>query len=84
MGSNISSTIAEIYLQLLEEICIEQWLENVDDILVIFDQNKKDGKTIVTQMNNIDKHMEFKLSEEENNTINYLDLSIHSNTNSIH
>jgi len=34
-------------------------------------------------MNNIHKHLEFKLSEEENNTINYLDLSIHRNTNSI-
>ena len=34
-------------------------------------------------MNNIDKHLKFKLSEEENNTINYLDLSIHRNTNSI-
>jgi len=34
-------------------------------------------------VNNIDKHLEFKLSEEENNTINFLDLSIHINTNSI-
>jgi len=32
-------------------------------------------------MNNTDKHLEFKLTEEENNTINYLDLSIHINTN---
>ena len=35
-------------------------------------------------MNNIHKHLEFELSEAENNTINYLDLSIHRNTNSIH
>jgi len=55
----------------------------VDGILIIFDQNRTDGKTILTQMNNIDKHLEFKLLEEENNTINYLDLSIHRNTNSI-
>jgi hypothetical protein len=34
-------------------------------------------------MNSIDKHLEFKLLEEENNTINYLDLSTHKNTNSI-
>ena len=32
-------------------------------------------------MNNIDKHLEFRLLEEENNTINYQDLSIHRNTN---
>ena len=34
-------------------------------------------------MCNIDKHLEFKLSEEENNTLNYPDLSIHRNTNKI-
>jgi len=54
----------------------------VDNILIIFDQNKTDGKTIMNHMNNTDKHLEFKLSEEENNTINYLYLSIHRNTNS--
>jgi hypothetical protein len=32
---------------------------------------------------NTDEHLEFKLLEEENNTINYLDLSIHRNTNSV-
>jgi hypothetical protein len=57
----------------------------VDDILIIriFDQSKTDGKTIMNHMNNRDKHLEFKLLEEENSTINYLDLSIHRNTNSI-
>jgi len=62
---------------------IDKHLEYVDDISIIFDQNKADGKTILTQINNRDKHLEFKLLEEENNTINYLDLSIHRNTNSI-
>jgi len=33
--------------------------------------------------NNNDKHLEFRLLEEENNTTNYLDLSIHRNTNII-
>ena len=50
--------------------------------MITFDQNKTDGKTIMDHMNNTDKNLEFKLSEEANNTINYLDLSIHSNTNS--
>jgi len=30
-------------------------------------------------MNNIHKYLEFKLREEENNNITYLDLSIHRN-----
>jgi len=91
MGSPISSTIAEIYLQFLEEIYIKQWLESkeviyikryADDILIIFDQNKTDEKTIMNYINNTDKHLEFKLSDEENNTTNYLALSIHRNTKS--
>ena len=92
MGPPISSTITEIYLQFFEEIYIKQWLESieilyykryVDDVLIIFDQNKTDGKTITNHMRNIDKHLELRLSEEENNTINYIDLSIHRNTNKI-
>jgi DNA integrity scanning protein DisA with diadenylate cyclase activity len=92
MGSPISSTITEIYLQFLEEMSIKQWLESkeiiyykrhVDDFLIIFDQNKTDGKKIMNHVSNIDKHLEFKLSEEENTTIKYLDLSNHRNTNSI-
>ena len=68
MGSPISSTIAEIYLQFLEKIYIKQWLESkeiihhkryVDDILIIFDQNKTNEETIINHMNNIDKHLEF-------------------------
>jgi hypothetical protein len=91
-GSTHFTHIAEIYLQFLEEIYIKQWLENkeviyykryIGDILIIFDQNETDEKTIMNHVNNIDKHLEFKLSEEENNSINYLDLSIHRNTNSI-
>jgi hypothetical protein len=79
MGSPISSTIAEIYLQFPEEIFIKQWLDSneiiyykryVDGILIIFDQSKTDGKTIMNHMNSIDKHLQFKLSEEENNNIN--------------
>jgi hypothetical protein len=90
MGSPISSTIAEINLQFLEEIYIKQWLgikeiihykRYIDDILIIVDQNKVDGKTIVNHMNNTNKHLGFK---EENSTLNYLDLSINRNTNSIH
>ena len=32
-------------------------------------------------MNNIHKHLEFKQTEEENNSMNYLDLHIHRNNN---
>jgi len=34
-------------------------------------------------INNIDKHLEFKISQEINNTINYLDLSVNRTANNI-
>jgi hypothetical protein len=49
MDSPISSTIAEIYIQFLEELYIKQWLDSkqimyykryMDDILIIYNQNK--------------------------------------------
>ena len=49
MGSPLSNTLAEIYFQFFEELTIRHWLENgeisyyrryVDDIIIIFDQNK--------------------------------------------
>ena len=42
---------------------------------------KKNELTIINHINNINKHLQFKISVEENNTINYLDLSIHRKNN---
>jgi hypothetical protein len=92
MGSPTSSTMADIYLQFLEETHIKQWLENreiiyykryVYDILIIFNQNRTNEQTIINHANNLDKHLQFKVSTKENNLTNYLDLSIHRNNNNI-
>ena len=49
MGSPISSRMVEVYLQYIEETYVKQWLENkeivyykryIDDILIIYNQNK--------------------------------------------
>jgi hypothetical protein len=65
---------------------IKHWMETgemtcyrryVDDIIIIFDQNKINEDAITNYMNNIRKHLEFKLTAEENNNISYLGLSVH-------
>jgi len=92
MGSPISSIIAEVLLQCIEETYVKQWLDSketayykrhVDDILIIYDRSKTDEQQILQEFNKIDKNIQFKISTEENNTINYLDISIHRNNNSI-
>jgi len=90
MGSPISGTLAEIYLQLIEERYIKHWIENqnivyykryVDDIFIVNDTSRMNEKTIKDSMNSIDEHLEFKMTEETNNSINYLDMTINKNTN---
>jgi hypothetical protein len=92
MGSRISSTIAETYIQFLEVLHVKQWLDSkqilyykryVDDILIIYNQNKTNEQDISNHANNIDKHLQFKLSTEENNLINYIDFSIYRNNSNI-
>ena len=84
--------ISEIYLQFFEELFIKYWIENgeisyhkryVDDILIIFNPNKINEKPLLNHMNSIHKHLEFKITEEENGNINCLDLTIHRHNNKL-
>jgi hypothetical protein len=77
MGSPISSTMTEIYPQFLEETYIKLWLEStviiyykryVGDILITFGQNITNELTTINHVNNIDEHLQFKMSSEENKT----------------
>jgi hypothetical protein len=92
MGPPISGTIAELYTQHLEELYTKQLVEDkqiiyykryVDDILLIYNQQKTSTQEILRYVNSIDKHLQFKATEEINNQINFLDLSIHRHNNSI-
>jgi len=92
MGFSISSTMAEVYFQYIEEIHVKQWLDSreimyykryVDDIIIIYDQSKTQDRIILHEINKIDKNLQFKMSTEESNTINYLDITIHRNNNNM-
>ena len=52
-------------------------------MLIIFDENKISEHTIHNFMNNVDEHLEFKMSMEENRIINCLDLSINRNAKNV-
>ena len=88
-GSPISRTIAEIYLKYLEEKYIKHCLEHKDilyyrryvDDLLIYDQNEISADKIHNFINHIGIHLEFKTSEEINNTLSFIDLSISRNNN---
>jgi len=59
-----------MYLQFFEELSVRHWMisgeiscysRHVDDILIIFDQNKSNEVSIANHMYNILKYLEFKL-----------------------
>ena len=78
LGSPISGTLAEIYLQLIEKLYIKHWIESqeivyykryVDDILIIFDQHRTNETMITSIMNNINEQLDFKSTREINQSI---------------
>ena len=86
MGSPISGMLAEIYLQYIENDYIKHSFDSneiifyrryVYDILIIYNQNKIKEDQILVKINNIDEHLQFKMTIEENGNIDFLDLTIH-------
>jgi len=83
MGSPISRTIAEIFLQYLEHIHIKPLLDSkwivlysryIDDILSIFDNERTNPNTLVQYA--IHECLQFHPIQESNDRINFLDLTI--------
>jgi hypothetical protein len=53
----------------------------VDGILIIFNTKDITEELILKETNQLHKHLEFKLTQEEENQTNFLDLTIIRNTN---
>jgi hypothetical protein len=92
MGSPTSSTIAEIYLQYMEEFFIKQAMDDNsilyykrygDDLLLACDKTKTGADMILNTTNKLDSNLTFKDEMEINNFINYLVLSVNKSDNQI-
>jgi hypothetical protein len=85
MGSPLSGTIAEIFLQHFEQTHLKHLLENkaiiyytryVDDILIIYNTEHTSPEHICEQANKIHPNLKFTPTHEEDNTISFLDLQL--------
>ena len=83
MGSPLSNDIAEIFLQHHEQTLLNQLTDNktidyytryVDDILIIYNTDTTNTKTICNYLNTIHPSLIFTPTQEENKNINFLDL----------
>ncbi|XP_021935838.1 uncharacterized protein LOC110837712 [Zootermopsis nevadensis] len=85
MGAPTSSILSEIFLQYLEhnniinilnKNHIQYYSRYVDDILIIYNTEKTNIQQVLNEFNNINQNIQFTIELEQNNTINYLDLTI--------
>jgi hypothetical protein len=85
MGSPISSSIAEIFLQHYEDKHIKQLLDTknivlytryVDDILTIYDTTRIHPHAINTHINQIHDNIKLNPTHENHRSVNFLDLTI--------
>ena len=85
MGSPTSALVAEILLQHYEDNLLKNILDNsniiyyyryVDDIRIIYDHSKTNRNEIERYINSIHHELKFTATDELNNTINFLDITI--------
>jgi hypothetical protein len=55
----------------------------VDDILLIFNPNRTDMQAILKDLNTLHPNLQFMAEVERDNTLNYLDISIHKTPNGL-
>ena len=81
MGSPISGTIAEIFLQNLEHSHIIPLLDSrqilfntryIDDMLIIYDTENINQDTLIQYTNSIHNNLQFNPTQEANDCINFL------------
>jgi len=92
MGAPLSGFIADFFLQRTENThlaylshkhSIINYFRYEDDILIIFDSTHSDIQTILTDFNALHPNLHFTAEVERDQTINYLDISIHKTPNNL-
>jgi len=92
MGSPISDTMAEIFLQDIENRHIKLlpdsknitfYTRYVDDIFIIYDTTHTTAESIHKYINNIHNCLQLNPTHENNTQINFLDLCINRKTNKL-
>jgi hypothetical protein len=85
MGALTSSIFSEIYLQDIENTKITELLVKhkikgyfryIDDILIMYKEEQTNISSVLDDFNSVIPSMKFTLEKEENNKINFLDITI--------
>jgi len=88
MGAPTSSIQSEVYLQYVENTTIyellikhkvEGYFRYVDDILMMYKDDKTYIRKVLEDFNDLVPSLKFTLEKEQNNQINFLDITINKN-----
>jgi hypothetical protein len=92
MGAPSSSIISENFLQHIEHTHLPHltrkhrlvnYARYVDDILLIYDSQHTDLHSILHDFNSLHQNLHFTGETEQNNTISYLDITVHKTQSNI-
>jgi len=86
MGASSSGIIFEIFLKYFEHAHLPilahkhklvNYFRYVDDVLLIYDDLQTDIHTIISDFNSFHPNLQFTKEKEQDNKLNYLDITIH-------
>ena len=92
MGAPTSAILSEVFLQNLEHMLITDILKKhhiidyyryVDDILIVYNTQKTNIIDTLNEFNTIHHKIKFKMEQQSQNKLNYLDLTIMTNNNEL-
>ncbi|KAJ8915301.1 hypothetical protein NQ315_014809 [Exocentrus adspersus] len=91
MGSCLSPLLADIFMNFLENKFIItnnnneilHWFRYVDDCLCFLNCDRTGAEALLTKLNNVHPKISFTLELENNNSINFLDISINKSNQSL-
>jgi len=92
MGSPTSFNFSEVFLQHIErtaifEILVQNhivgYFRYVDDILIIYNDSITNIHDVFNAFNNLTPNIKFTMEEETNNSINFLDVPIRKENNTL-
>jgi predicted GIY-YIG superfamily endonuclease len=87
MGSPISPLLADIFMEdflekLFKTLKIQPqlFLKYVDDCICVYNSKNINEQNLLEQLNSKSKHIQFTIEKEEQNSLPFLDIHIHRNT----
>jgi hypothetical protein len=85
MGAPTSAILAEVFMQhyehnyiinILQKHNVTDYYQYIDDILIIYNEDNTNIDNTLTEFNTIHPNIQYTIEKQNDNTLNYLDISM--------